>query len=155
MSPPDDYFVRPETRVLPAYQLPPHEQPLFIWDGQFTMKIFKGYWAIDVQLVTDLFLDPGTYLFEINVFPDLVVGYDNGQKVYAPDPYSGEVRFVVSGGGTGWFPPVFGQRNALNHTFVVSQAQTIRVGAGLRNRYGIMNNGWFVDHWSLRKVNNP
>lgn len=131
--------------------LPSNEQPLFVFDGQYTMKIFKGYWAINVQLVTDVYLDPGTYLFEVNFFPDLVVGYNNGQKVWPSDPYAGEVRFVVTGGGTGWFPPVFGQRNTYTHTFVVSQAQTIRVGVGFRNRYGILNNGWFVDYWTLRK----
>ncbi len=154
VAPPDNYFVRPETRVLPNYQLPAHEQSLYIWDGQYTIKIFKGYWAINVELVTDVYLEPGTYLFEINVFPDLVVDYSGGQKVYATDPYAGEVRFIVTGGGTGWFPPGFGYKNTFTHTFSVGQAQSFRIGVGLRNRYGIMNNGWFLDDWSLVKIAN-
>lgn len=152
--PPDDYYVRPETRVLPAYQLPAHEQPLYVWDGLYTVKIFKGYWAIKVNFFTDLHLEPGTYRFEVNLYPDLVERYENGQKVWAPDPYSGETRFIVTGAGTDWFPPVFGQRNTFNHTFVVHQAQSIRVGISLRNRYGIMNNGWFLDNWALRRIGN-
>jgi hypothetical protein len=152
VAPPDDYFVRPETRVLPAYQLPGHEQALFVWDGLYTIKIFKGYWAINVQLVTDVHLEPGTYRFDVMLFPDLVESYSNGNKVWAPDPSSGETRFVVTGAGTDWFLPVFGQRNSFSHTFVVQQAQAIRVGIGLRNRYGIMNNGWFLDNWALYRI---
>jgi len=155
VSAPDDYYVRPETRVLPSYQIPPNEQSTYVFDGQYTMKIFKGYWAINVQLVSDVYLSPGTYELEINVFPDLVVGYDNGQKLWAPDPFSGEVRFVVTGAGTDWFPPAFGRKNTFTHIFTVNNAQTIRVGAGLRNRYGLMNNGWFIDDWSLRRIENP
>ena len=72
-------FVRPETRVLSAGFLPPQEQPLFIWDGQYTVKIFKGAGAISTRLLTNVALQPGTYRFTINVFPDLVSGYENGQ----------------------------------------------------------------------------
>lgn len=155
VAPPDDYFVRPETRVLPAYQLPAHEQSLFVWDGLYTMKIFKGYWAINVELVTDLFLEAGTYEFEVNVYPDIVERYEGAQKIWASDPWAAEARFIVTGGGSGWFPPAFGQRNTWVHTFVVDPPQTIRVGLGLRNRYGLMNNGWFLDHWTLRRVAGP
>lgn len=152
VAPPDDYFLRPETRVLPADALPPHERPLFVWDGWYTVKIFKGYWAINVALMTEVYLEPGTYLFEINIFPDLVNGYtSDGQKIWAPDPYSGEVRFVNSLGGSDWFLPTFGQRNTFTHTFAVNKGQVIRLGAGFRNRYGLMNNGWFMDNWSLRR----
>ncbi|MFQ5578648.1 MAG: hypothetical protein ACE5G8_16855 [Anaerolineae bacterium] len=151
---PWDVYVRPETRVLHASYLPPSEGPLFIWDGMHTVKMFKGSGAISLRLMTDVYLEPGTYVLEINVFPDLVVGYENGQKIWAPDPYSGEVRFIVTGAGTGWFLPVFGQKNTFTHTFIVSQAQTIRVGAGLRGRFALPNNGFFVDDWSLKKVEN-
>lgn len=149
---PPNIYVRPETRVLPAPMLPAHEQALYIWDGQHTMKIFKGYWAINVQMVTDVWLEPGTYAFEVNIFPDLVSDYVDGSKVWAPDPYSGEVRFVVTGAGTDWFPPAFGRRNTYTHLFAVTEPAAIRVGFGMRNRYGLMNNGWFIDDWSLQRV---
>ena len=147
-----DVYVRPETRVLSAAFLPDFEQPLYIWDGSHTVKIFKGSGAISVRLVRDITLEPGTYVFEISVFPDLVMGYENRQKIWADDPVSGEVRFIVTGGGTGWILPAFGTRNTFTHTFTIAETQTIRLGAGLRGRYALSTNGFFVDAWSLKKV---
>lgn len=147
-----DVYVRPETRVLSAAFLPPQDQAMFIYDGQSTVKIFKGYGAISIRLMTDLYLEPGTYMFEVNLFPDLCTDYVNNQKIWAGDPFSGEVRFIVTGGGTDWFLPQFGMRNTFTHTFTVQQAGTDRVGLGIRGRFAILNNGWFMDAWSLRQV---
>ena len=147
-----DVYVRPETRVLPKAYLPEFEHALYIWDGENTVKIFKGSGAISVRLMRDITLEPGTYVFEINVFPDLVMGFENGQKIWADDPASGEVRFIVTGGGTGWILPAFGRRNTFTHTFTIAETQTIRLGAGLRGRYALSNNGFFIDAWSLKKV---
>lgn len=147
-------FVRPETRVLSTAFLPAREHPLYIYDGSYTVKIFKGNGALSTRLMTAVTLTPGTYVFTVNVFPDLVHTYENGQKVWAPDPYSGEVRFIVANGGSNWLLPTFGQKNTLTHTFSVTSAQTIRVGVALRGRYALVNNGWFVDDWSLVKIGN-
>ncbi|MFQ5419368.1 MAG: hypothetical protein ACE5EY_03290 [Anaerolineae bacterium] len=146
-----EYF-RPEVRVLPSYQLPPQEHPLYIYDGQYTVKAFKGYGPISFRMLTDVYLEPGAYIFQVNVFPDLYTDYVNNQKVWAGDPYSGEVRFIVTGAGTDWFLPQFGMRNTFTHTFTVTQAGAVRVGLGIRGRYGILNNGWFIDDWSLVRV---
>jgi LysM repeat protein len=147
-------FVRPETRVLSAAYLPANEHPLYIYDGSHTVKIFKGNGAISFRLMTDVTLGPGTYVFRINVFPDMVSGYANGQKVFAADPNSGELRFIVGNGGSNWILPIFGQKNTLSHTFTVNTTQTIRVGVAMRGRYALANNGWFMDDWSLVKVGN-
>lgn len=147
-----DVYVRPETRVLSTAFLPAFEHPLYIWDGTHTVKMFKGSGAINMRLLTDVTLEPGTYVFEINVFPDMVMGYDNGQKIWADDPFAAEVRFIVTGAGTDWFLPAFGQRNTFTHTFTVNETQTIRLGAGLRGRYALSNNGFFIDAWSLKKI---
>lgn len=147
-----DVYVRPETRVLSSAFLPAFEHPLYIWDGSHTVKVFKGSGAISVRLLTDVTLEPGTYLFEINVFPDVVMGYENKQKVWADDPAAGEVRFIVTGGGTGWIFPTFGTRNTFTHTFTVTEPQTVRIGVGMRGRYALPTNGFFVDDWSLKKV---
>ena len=144
-------WVRPETRVLSREFLPPSEQTQLIWDGNHTVKMFKGSGAISFRLLTDVYLQPGTYILEINVFPDLVMEYDGGQKIWATDPVAGEVRFIVGGGGSGWFSPEFGQRNTLTHSFTITSSQTVRVGAAMRGRYALPNNGWFMDAWSLRK----
>jgi hypothetical protein len=151
---PWDVWVRPETRVLPYFQLPEHERSLFIRNGDYTIKMFKGNGAISFHLFRDLTLEPGNYLFEINVFPDLVADYDHGQKIWAGDPISGEVRFILGGGGSDWILPAFGQWNTLNYTFALSEPQTIRLGAAFRGRYALANNGWFFDEWSLKRLQN-
>jgi LysM repeat protein len=146
-------FVRPETRVLPGAFLPAHERDLYIWDGNHTVKIFKGMGAISFRLLAGVQLPPGTYTLSINIFPDLIHAYtSDGRKVWAPDPQSGEVRLVAGSGGSGWLLPTFGQRNTFSHTFTVTEPQTMRVGAAVRGRYAILNNGWFMDDWSLRRV---
>lgn len=147
-------FVRPETRILSTAFLPSSEHSLYIYDGIYTVKIFKGNGANSFRLMTDVTLNPGTYVFKINVFPDMVHAYENGRKIWAPDPISGELRFIVGGGGSNWMLPTFGQKNALTHTFTVNTTQTIRVGVAMRGRYALVNNGWFMDDWSLVKVGN-
>ena len=142
-------WLPPETRVLPSAFLPPAEHDLFIWEGNQTVKVFKESGAISFELTTAILLEPGTYYLEINVFPDLVVGYDNGQKIWAPDPLSGEVKLIAGNGTTGWLLPIFGQKNTLRTSFTVSQTQTVVVGAAMRGRWAIQNNGWFMDDWWL------
>ncbi|MCB8976937.1 MAG: hypothetical protein H6657_05865 [Ardenticatenaceae bacterium] len=146
---PWNVWVRPEVRVLPSAFLPPAEHDLFIWDGDQTVKVFKDSGAISFELTTAVFLQPGTYLLVINVFPDLIVGYDNGQKIWAPDPLSGEVKLIAGNGTTGWQLPTFGQKNRFQTTFTVTQPQTVVVGAAMRGRWAILNNGWFMDDWGV------
>ncbi len=149
-----DVYVRPETRVLPSSQLPPHEHPLFIYDGVCTIKLFKGFGAISFRLLTDVTLEPGTYTFEVNFFPDLVVGYNGDQKIWAPDPFSGEVQFLIGGVAYGWNYPTFGRKNTLQQTFTITETQNVRLGVWVRGRFAIANNGWFFDDWSLRRIQN-
>lgn len=146
-------WVRPEIRVLSADFLPPTEHDVFIWDGRQTVKVFKGQGAVSFRLLTDVYLEPGTYQFEIYFFPDLVVDYTgDGEKVWAPDPLSGEVRFVLGAQTTPWVLPTFGQKNRLAHAFSVETGQVMRLGAAMRGRWAIENNGWFMDDWSLRRL---
>ena len=149
-----DVWVRPEMRVLSKPFLPPSEHALFIFNGEQTVKVFKGSGAISYRLYTDIALQPGTYIFEINFFTDLYTDFQNGQKIWATDPFAGEIRFISPSGGTGWLAPTFGQKNSFTHTFTITEAQTVRLGAGIRGRYAIANNGWFLDDWSLQKVEN-
>lgn len=149
---PWNVWVRPEARVLSPDFLPPAEHDLFIWNGRQTVKIFKGYGAISFDLTTQVTLPPGRYLLQVHLFPDLVVGYENGQKVWAPDPLSGEVQLIAGSGTTGWMLPVFGQKNRYRAEFTLHSAQTVRLGAAIRGRWAIQNNGWFLDDWGLYKL---
>ena len=149
---PWDVWVRPEVRVIPSEQLPPNEHDLFIWDGNQTVKIFKGWGAISFRLTTQVDLQPGTYLFTINFFPDLVMAYENGQKVFADDPYAGEVAFIINDEQTEWQLPSIGERNQMMELFTVTQPETQEIGVAMRGRYALVNNGWFMDMWTLQQV---
>lgn len=147
-----DVWVRPETRVLSTAFLPPAEHGLYIFEGSNTVKVFKGAGAISVRLLTDMTLQPGTYVLEVQFFSDVFEGYENGQKIAPINPDAAEVRLIAGGGGTNWQRQNYLQKNVVNYTFTVTSAQTSPVGIGLRGRYAIANNGWFLDNFSLRRV---
>ncbi len=148
-----DVYVRPEVRVLSTEFLPQHEHALFIWDGRHTVKAFKGYGAISYRLFRDVYLEPGVYELEINLFPDLIMAWNGDQKVWADDPDSGEMRFIAPGAGD-WRRVTFGRKNTLSHTFTIAEAGNVRLGVAIRGRFAIANNGWFFDDWSLRRAPN-
>jgi hypothetical protein len=148
-----DVYVRPEIRVLSDEFLPPQEHALYIYNGRYTVKAFKGYGAISFRLFREVYLEPGRYQLEINLFPDLVMEWQGTRKIWADDPESGEVRFIAPGAG-GWMRPTFGRKNSYQHQFVIEEAQTVRIGAAIRGNHAIVNNGWFLDDWSLRRVEN-
>ena len=146
-----DVYVRPEMRVLSDHFLPPEEHALYIYDGRHTIKAFKGYGAISFRLFREVYLEPGRYQLEINLFPDLVMEWQGTRKIWADDPESGEVRFIAPGAG-GWLRPAFGRKNSYQHQFAIETAQTVRIGAAIRGNHAIVNNGWFLDDWSLRRI---
>ncbi len=146
-------FVRPESRVLNGDFIPADEHDLFIWDGDYTTKIFKRAGALSFQLLTNVYLEPGSYIFEINVFPDMIDSYtDSGAKIWAPDPLSAELRFLAGDTVGNWIFPDFGERNTYSHAFQVNSAGQHRVGVAFRGRWAILNNGWFLDNWSLHQL---
>ncbi|UCC50266.1 MAG: hypothetical protein JSV68_14270 [Anaerolineaceae bacterium] len=147
-----DNYVRPEVRVLSTAFLPPEEHPLYIYNGQHTLKAFKGSGAVSLRLLTDVTLEPGTYVIEAKMFADIVQDFENNQKVWASDPSSAEFHFIVGDGGTVWTWQNFGQINVHNWTFTVDELKTMTVGIALRGRYALSNNGWFIDDLSLRRI---
>ncbi|MDX1413657.1 MAG: hypothetical protein R3293_05660 [Candidatus Promineifilaceae bacterium] len=147
-----DVYVRPEVTVLSTAFLPPEEHGLYIYNGQHTLKVFKGQGAVSFRLMTDVTLEPGTYIIEAKMFADIVDRWENGQKVWSSDPHAAEFRFLVGDGGTFWTPQRFGQINVHNFTFSVDELKTITVAIAMRGRYAIANNGWFVDDLSLRRI---
>ncbi len=149
-SDPWNRFVRPETRVLTSDFLPADERALFIWDGNQTVKIFKREGALSFRLTTDVDLEPGSYLFTIRVFPDMIEKYsDSGAKVWAHDPLSAQVRFIMDPPSDEWHFPTFGQKNEFQYAFYVSRSQSVHLGVHFVGRWAILNNGWFMDDWSL------
>lgn len=148
-------FLRPEIRVVPKSDIPAKEHPLFVFDGQKTIKAFKGGAPTSFAIFTDVVLQPGAYRLTINFFPDIVSTYDGGTKIWAAQQFSSEVRIIVDNGGTQWSVPQAGVKGTLTYDFVVDQAGTVRVGGAFRSRYINNNNGWFLDAWSLQALGTP
>jgi LysM repeat protein len=144
-------ILRPESRVLPRWELPAHEHNLFIWHGDWTVKVFKSHAPVSFRQFTDVHLEPGTYRFVGHYFPDLIVGYDGGAKIWMTQPQAGEVAFIGPGGGA-WSSVSVGTKNSLVHEFTVTTPGAVRVGMAFRTRYAIPNSGFFMDDWSLQKV---
>ena len=145
-------FNRPEVRVVPAPDLPPAEQNLFIFEGNKTVKAFKGGAPTSFSLFSDVVLQPGSYRLQVRFFPDTVAAYDSSNKTFASDPLAAEVRIIQDNGGTGWQGTQIGQRNTLTYDFTITEAATVRLGASFRNRFIMANNGWFIDDWSLHAL---
>ena len=144
-------YVRPESRVLPDSMIPPHERPLFFFDGIWTIKVFKGDVPISFRLFTDIHLEPGTYQFSASYYPDLVISYSGG-KTFSYQPSAGEVAFILTGGGSGWSDVTAGIRNNMVQTFTITAPGTVRIGVAFRTRYAMPNNGFFIDNWSLNRI---
>lgn len=144
-------FLRPEIRVMPRWLLPKSEQPLFIWNGDWTVKVFKGGAPVSFRLFTDVYLQPGTYRFSASYYPDLIEGYNGGRKIFTSQSAAGEVAFINDGIGA-WSSASPGSKNTMVQTFSVTNARSVRVGVAFRTRYQIMNNGYFIDDWSLQRI---
>ena len=146
-------YLRPESRIAPRWGIPPDEVNLFVYNGDWTLKVFKGGAPISFRMFTDVHLEPGTYRFVANYFPDIVAHYNSdGTKVWAPQALAGEAYFINSGRAVIWTPMQVGVKNTMVETFTVTTAGPIRVGVGWRARYVQGNNGLFIDDWSLQKV---
>lgn len=148
-------FLRPEIRVVPKSDIPPAEHAAFVFDGQNTIKAFKGGAPTNFAIFTDVTLQPGRYRLTINFFPDVVITYNGNNKVWATQPLSSEARVIVDNGGTDWIVPTSGSKTTLTFDFVVDEARTVRVGGAFRSRLVNNNNGWFLDDWSLQALGNP
>ena len=145
-------YFRPEIRLLSRPDLPAAEANLFVMNGNKTIKAFKGDAPTNFAIFRDVALQPGTYRFSIRFVPDSVFGYSGGEKVYNGDPLSAETRIIVGDGGTGWAGSNVGNQNTVTYDFTLDAAQTIRLGGAFRNRFEQSNNGWFIDDWSLQKL---
>jgi len=148
-------FYRPEIRVLARADIPPAERDMFLFNGDHTIKAFKGDAPTNFSIFTDVALQPGTYRFTASFFPDAVSGYVGSEKVWNGDPLAAEYRIIVGGGGTGWQSAPAGRKNTVTHEFTLTAPETVRIGVGFRNRYEESNNGWFIDDWSLQALTTP
>lgn len=147
-----DVYVQPETRVMSTANLPPAEHPLYIADGSSTLKLYKDGGALNARLVTDVQLEPGTYVLEVTFYTDIFEKFENNAKVPPGDPNAAEIRLLVTDAGTGWLSHPYLQKSTYTTQFSLTEAKKVTVGVGVRGRYAIANNGWFIDNLKLRKA---
>lgn len=149
----DQNFDPPECVVWNKKDADPKDYGFWL-SGDYTLKIFKGWgviWWRLFQKVTGLTVG-SKYRFTAPVHPDLVMAYDGDAKIYANDPLAGEVQLSAGGAVTEWktgFP--FGEytEHALEFT---AQATEVEVSIEARCRWGLINDGWFVDSLRLELV---
>jgi LysM repeat protein len=148
-------FLRPEVRLLTTAHLPAGERELFVFDGQKTIKAFKGGAPTNFAIFTDITLPPGAYRLTIRFFPDTILAYDGSRKILNQQPLAAEFRIIYDSGGTAWAEAAVGVRNVHTYDFTLTATQTVRLGGAFRNRYVGSNNGWFIDDWSLQALSAP
>lgn len=151
---PNDLFLRPEIRVITRSDLPAGESNQFVFNGNKTIKAFKGGGPTSFGIFTDVALPAGSYRFTVRYFPDTVLLYNGSEKVWNTDPQAAEVRIIYNEGGTAWSGTTVATRNTMTYDFKLNAPATVRLGAAFRNRFVNHNNSWFIDEWSLVKLGN-
>jgi len=159
----DDAWARPETVVWNRGDAPEQEKDLFFLDGIYCFKCFGAWrpiWWKLMQAVTGL--TPQTlYRFTVPIFPDLVMRYEGRNKVFADDMLAGEHRLIATSGGqvceTGWLngnQVPFGRYTHVTLDFAPPDSD-VELTVEVRGRWGLKNNGWFMDKLELAAVTQP
>ncbi len=160
----DDPWRKPETVVWNGTYHPEPERSLFWQDGNYTFKAFGAWKPIWVKLWqnNDNVVAGQRYRFTVPVYPDLVESYAwDGRKIVSKDPSSGEHRLIVSENGrviadTGYMngnEVPFMQWTDLELEFV-PQTDSVRIQIEFRGKWGLINNGWFIDGIKLKAIPN-
>lgn len=117
--------------------------------------MLESVWAIE-YVVLDLekvYLEPGEHQFTAHINADLVDHYENGQKVPAPDPQSGQFRFGADSDKTEWrtLQPYL-KMNAHTWTFTIDEARDVNIGIEIRLPHALKSNGVFIDALELVRL---
>lgn len=166
--------LRPESIVWYIQNAPEHERPLFFLDGDYCWKVFKPYAPVYFAVTQAVSgLTPGvTYRFNAKVFPDILLGYQGGQKVRPNDIWHAESRVGWSAPDTSWpagydgdinWAPWFnmtignfeyGAYNDIWFEFVAPDSGEVRIWLECKAKWGgaTTENNWFMDAFSLTAV---
>lgn len=129
--------------------LPVSERETFVWDGEWTFKVFAGNRAFWARLKQDLDLPAGRYRLTTPVWVDCYRW--EGGKDYDVEPYQCETLVKVNDRHIGdWRYLVAGRRNSpaveFDHT-----GGGLKLAVHLRCNWPISNNLW-LDGWNLQAV---
>ncbi len=152
-------FGAPELRVLTVGpgQLPEHERDLFILDGDYTLKIFRGMGSWYGGLSQVVTLDKGKYQFTANIFGDLIKGHDSSGKIWADDPQGRDGLFSF-GIDDHWIsePRVIvpGEWNEFLEGWYDLEGD-VKLQIAIMCPFPLKNAGVFLDKFSLVKLDDP
>ena len=156
----DSDWFPPETVVWNIKDAPENERDVFFLSGAYCLKVFKGWGPIWWRLAQAVFglVSGARYRFSVPIHPDLVMAMSGAQKIYANDMLAGEHILSVKSGSsvfeTGWQDGErvpFGKYTVLQLEFVAAGGGA-EVAVEVRGRWGLLNNGWFLDALSLERI---
>jgi len=140
------FVTPPEFDCVNRSQIPEHEQDDYFRDGDWCLKPYGKAWMGGYhQKVT---LPAGEGVFTVPLFADLVSRYENHQKVWAPDLFSGNIRFVLNGAHSVWIQLPAGRRHAPSFSFSHAGGE-VTIGFHLLCPFALENSGFFIDGVTL------
>jgi hypothetical protein len=132
--------------------LPPAEQSVFVWDGDWTYKVFgggtKSFWFRMTQTVD---LPPGEYVLSVPLWVDHYHSIPGGGKDFNVDPNQAQVR--LGGKGKGWTSLQSGGKRETARIFTHAGGPYL-VEIEMRSNWAINGNFW-CDGFSLVAVTEP
>lgn len=152
----DAIFRQPEAVHLTRLQVPDWEEGIFGMQGEFIYKPFKGSGSIYFWLEQDVTLEPREYEFAVQVYPDVVMGYDSKGKIFADDANAALIRFHPSDHWESFNPVALGTHETnrlqtIRHRFTAPGGiYTVHVEFMLP--FPLPQNGIFADNWTLAAV---
>ena len=150
-------FVDPEVRVLHRSNLPEDERDQFVLQGVQTLKIFKGNGAWYATLEQVFHAQPGVNTFSVNIFADLVKGYENGEKVWADDAQGRDGLLQLAINDTAvdaWISLTPGEWNQASTEITITGTEQVivSVSATIMCPFALKNSGIFADAWEVNNV---
>ena len=133
-----------------AALLPAAEREVFIWDGQWTYKVFAANRAIWPRLKQTVNLPGGVYRLTTPVWTDCY--HWQGGKNYNLDPRHIEWQVKVNGQVVAdWRQLTAGRRETPSVEFVHGGGAA-ELAVHLRARWPVASNNFWLDGWSLEEV---
>ncbi|MBN2006047.1 MAG: hypothetical protein JXA21_22005 [Anaerolineae bacterium] len=162
---------RPESVVWNIKDAPSREKFIFFLSGRYCWAVFKAGTPLYFAATQAVFgLTPGaTYRFNARVYPHIVTGYSDGEKIRTSDIWAAEARAGWSAPNTPWPRAEDGDVawsnwfNMYNQNFVFEKyndvwvefqapaSGEVRVWVECKAKWGFENN-WLMNSFSLLQV---
>ena len=152
-------FSAPEMRHLTRADIPRRERDAFFFDdSEHTLKIFAPKWRTAYFSLTQevAVVEDRTYHFAIRLNPDIVDHYENGKKVPASDPQSGQMCFVVASAREWFSMEPFLVSQPFVYVFTAKTSGNLTLGAEWVFPHPLTGgSAIFTDAWELTVVEEP